>query len=396
MTPSDMFRQWLAPLDLEAFRDQVLGERSLYREASAERLGPLLALGSWAPADLLAARRGDVVAWLQALGGELTTARVSPKAARELYASGTTLYLRDVESLRPLAEAVRLALRGPPKSVACAVFFNQPGATTRLHFDAVDTFTVQIAGRKRWRVAPNRHAPHPHAGWATLEREPSAELALYAHEPLPDRLPPDAEEFDLAPGAMLYVPRGHWHETDSDRESVSLHVHYLPTPWADVLLAALRARLLGDPAMRRGADHLWDPDRRAPTAERAATLLRSLAAAADALAVDDVLPTPAPRAARPEARYARRALAGLRVDRPADARGRVRVAFAAIEHGSERETTVEMSAAHFAACRAFAEAAPAAPLTAVAARARAPGLSEGEAGRLVGLLLEVGFLREVE
>ncbi len=235
------------------------------------------------------------------------TAEVSPEAAQRLYLAGITMYIRRVPALAPITTAMATALAVPEQNIECTLFCNQPGARTRMHFDPVDTITMQVRGNKRWRIARNLHAPDPTEGYATLDAQVAPELRLYAHDGFPTHMPADAEEYLLTPGSVLYVPRGFWHETESDEASISLHVHHTPVPWVDAVLVTLRAKLLRDPAWRTGAHDLWDASRRPQAMTTAATLLRALAAAVDGLAVDDVLPTPGayPQDVRPEVSFVR-------------------------------------------------------------------------------------------
>jgi 50S ribosomal protein L16 3-hydroxylase len=66
-------------------------------------------------------------------------------------------------------------------------------------------------------------------------------------------MPPDTFTFDLEPGSALHVPRGFWHETNSDRDSISLHVLIDPPTWSNVLLEAMRFELLRQESMREAA-----------------------------------------------------------------------------------------------------------------------------------------------
>jgi 50S ribosomal protein L16 3-hydroxylase len=393
MSPTGFLETWLAPLGVEAFRDEFFARRSLYREGGVARLGALADLCSWDALDILGSQRGDVLAWFMTTDGRHMTAEVSPLSARKLYQGGTTMYVKEPPEFAPMRASIARALRLPEDNLQCNLFCNQPSARTRAHFDPVDTLTVQIKGRKRWRIAPNRHAPDPTLAWATLDRTMRPELRLYARGPMPDRMPEgEVEEYLLEPGAVLYVPRGYWHETESDEPSISLHVHHIPLPWVDAVLVALRGKLLRDPAFRASALTLWDPSRRPADEATLAGLLDALTRAARDLAPDDVLPTPRPRdrAPGPDERFARRALAGFLVEPGGREGGASMVTFSAAEQGTERRTAVEMSASYLRACRLFD--GPAA-LSARELAARVPGLSVDETLGLVGLLLDAGFLR---
>jgi 50S ribosomal protein L16 3-hydroxylase len=395
MGPEALLRAWLAPPDARAFLDAHREGRALFRAPDARRLGAFAALRRWDALDILDRRRGDVVAWFEARDGLLMTADVAPEVARKLYQAGMTFYVKGMPEVAPVCEAFARLLRLPAAGVACDVFCNQPGATSRAHFDAANVVTVQIKGRKRWRVAPNQNAPAPNEGWATGDRAMAHELRLYARGPMPERMPAGAEEYLLEPGAMLYVPRGYWHETESGEESISLHVAQATVPWAAALLAALRAKLARDPAFRADASALFDASRHDEAEAALGPLLGALVAHAQCLAPDDLLPAPPPLAAPPEPgeRFARRVAAGFLVESGPGEGGTFRVAFAAADPGgAERRTTVEMSEPFLRACRLFTGPSPP-ELSARDVAARVPGLDLAEALELVALLLDVGFLR---
>lgn len=97
------------------------------------------------------------------------------------------------------------------------------------HFDDVDVYVLQVEGRKRWRVA----APLPgHA----LPRCSSRDFV-------------DAEvgacmlDVELAPGDLLYLPRGTIHQAESLPGAASLHLTVSADhrrSWADLLEASLQ------------------------------------------------------------------------------------------------------------------------------------------------------------
>jgi cupin superfamily protein len=395
MSPTGYLETWLDPVGVETFRDEYFARRSFYREGGPGRLGALSTLLAWDAPDILGAQKTNVLAWFMAADGRHMTAEVSPEAARKLYQGGTTMYVKEPPEFAPMREAIARALCVPKENLECNLFCNQPGAKTRAHFDPVDTLTVQIKGRKRWRIAPNRHAPSPTLAWATLDRSMRSELRLYASGPMPDRMPQgEVEEYLLEPGGVLYVPRGYWHETESDEPSISLHVHHIPVPWSDAVLVALRAKLLRDPAFRASAVNLWDPSRRRADEATVAGLLDSLARAVADLSPDDVLTTPRPRGASgPDERFTRRALTGLMIESDGGEGGATFVTFSVVGQGTERRTTVEMSPSYLRACRLFDGSCPPA-LSAREIAERVPSLSTDEARGLVNLLLDVGFLRQ--
>jgi 50S ribosomal protein L16 3-hydroxylase len=394
--PEGALETWLAPLGIEAFRREYLTRRVLFREASEARLATALGLRPWGVADLLRNPRVKAWAWFQDKAGRHLTAEVPNESALALYRAGITLYLKHVPEVAPLAREIARALKVPEHNVKYTVFCSGPNAETRAHFDPVDTIALQIVGKKRWRLAPNALAPQPTVSWATLDgSEGDAEFWLYTHGDLPTRMPEgEVEEYLLEPGALLNVPRGYWHETDSPEASVSLHLHHVSLPWADAVLVALRALLLRDPAWREGALGLWDDAQAGANEREAGRRLRSLVEAASRLAPADVLPALARTSGpRPEGLMVRRARAGFAVETPEGGADASRVTFVVSECGSERRTTVEMSASYLRACRLFAESPEGGPFSAEGLAERVPGLTDDDARALVSLLLEVGFLR---
>jgi 50S ribosomal protein L16 3-hydroxylase len=340
-----LLEAWLASTDVATFREAFFGQRALFRDAAHERLAPVLALSSWNVREILAQPTSKFIAWLQATDGRHVTAEVSPEAAQRLYQAGITIYIRQVPVLAPMATALATALAVPEHNIECTLFCHQPGAHTRMHFDPVDTLTMQVTGHKRWRIARNLHAPVPTAGYATLDARVTPELRLYAHDPFPTHMPTEAEEYLLTPGSVLYVPRGYWHETESDEASIALHVHHMPVPWVDAVLVTLRAKLLRDPVWRAGAHDLWDASRRSHTAATADRLLDLLTAAVDGLTADDVLATPiaCPHGVQPDTPFVRCARAGFSTDTSADERSYSLVTFSVSAYGTERRTTLAMS-----------------------------------------------------
>ncbi|MFP9048716.1 JmjC domain-containing protein, partial [Enterococcus faecalis] len=61
---------------------------------------------------------------------------------------------------------------------------------------------------------------------------------------------PDAEIVNLTPGTMLYLPRGLWHSTKSDQATLALNITFGQPAWLDLMLAALRKKLISDNRFR--------------------------------------------------------------------------------------------------------------------------------------------------
>jgi ribosomal protein L16 Arg81 hydroxylase len=122
---------------------------------------------------------------------------------------GATLILEDVDQYdsRVGIMAANLA-REMGEPTRTNLYFSQPSHPGfNRHYDTHDVFILQIQGYKGWRIFDE-----------TL-RFPLFYQKQHA------TVPPQIPRLDcvLAPGDVLYVPRGHWHEATAQREP-SLHL----------------------------------------------------------------------------------------------------------------------------------------------------------------------------
>lgn len=270
----------LAGVGAEAFHTAHWPGRPLVVHGPLARMAPvaeLPALGS--VQDLLAVwpmavRLGDRA------GGRL----VSGAAAADLYRGGQHLAFSDADRvlppLRGILERLRWELRLPIHCYGrCLVYASPPGTGEVLHFDQNANLVLQLRGRKRWDLAPNHHVHLPTDRYTSALPVPSAELRTYAPARLPTTLPAGAETHTLRPGSLLFLPRGHWHQTHAEEESLSLNFTFDQPTWADVVVPEIRRRLLGETHWRELAAGAGAPHRsvNAAAASRLDTLLAGLA-----------------------------------------------------------------------------------------------------------------------
>jgi hypothetical protein len=147
-----------------------------------------------------------------------------------------TLYLKEFDLLKA-APALKQDLpcdtifpTGGIRSVQS--WIGPASARTGLHFDYLDNMAVQLVGRKRfYLVRPGvverlKAVSSKYDAWATLSSLGALEVAAL-HKKLrqPDQLH-DFFEVDLAPGDVLHVPAGWWHEVSNLTASVSMGGFY--------------------------------------------------------------------------------------------------------------------------------------------------------------------------
>lgn len=189
--------------------------------------------------ELLRLEHLDVHAHLRTPAGDARTIETRAKDAACLLEVGATVYVRWLRSakLDAWASAFETALALVPGTVKINAFASRRGPGVPTHFDAQDIFVVQLHGEKRWRIAPNIDVKYPIEG-ATLGARSAA-----GHQVMPE----GHRTIDLAPGSVLFLPRGTWHDTQTTggEESVHLVVQCKLPTWSDVLRS-----MLDNPAMQ--------------------------------------------------------------------------------------------------------------------------------------------------
>ncbi len=216
---------------------------------------------------LLARWPYEIQAHLPDLRDESSAVESSAADAPKLFRNGMGLLFNDVDRVSgELKEWVMNLRRDLGLSELtygrCLVYATPDGKGTAPHFDQNINFVLQIHGTKIWSMAPNTSVLNP-LSRHTMAGEPDPELASYVLEPLPKKMPPNAKQFSLAPGTLLYVPRGYWHSTEAAGDSLALNFTFTAPSWIDLFTTALRSRLALSPEWREtahdsGADRFSD------------------------------------------------------------------------------------------------------------------------------------------
>lgn len=136
-------------------------------------------------------------------------------------------FLDPNEPVMHLLRSMQAALQHPKESLSCYV--TPPGAEgLGAHHDETEIFTLQISGKKRWRLY------HRAEGAASAVHDASTLGAARA-------------DFVLEPGDLLYVPRNVIHEVTTDVAAFSLTIVFRPFDWS-ALLHLIVSRLAGTQA----------------------------------------------------------------------------------------------------------------------------------------------------
>jgi Cupin superfamily protein len=194
----------LAPVSVSEFLEGFRTGTRLHISASDPTRAETLL--SWQDIDTLLSGHGldeNVAIWRESVlvprqfytsdGGK----RLKVSAFHDLLAQGVSIIVdevhRTIPQIRQLAAAVEREM-GIPTQVNAYISFSK-GSAFKPHWDIFDILAVQVHGRKRWRFW-KAVVPHP------VEYADSGSIDASA---VPDR------EIDLAPGDVLFIPRGDPH-----------------------------------------------------------------------------------------------------------------------------------------------------------------------------------------
>lgn len=221
----------LAPLDAHAFLDRTLtgGVMRLAHDGRAPRAG---LLGD-DPAGLLGAavHLAPELTWHSANPAGPPPSLAEVRDAADFRARIDAFHARNYSvrfpNLRPLAPEADLVARALEallhQPVTVSAFWSRGGMRAPVHYDEHDLLVVQLQGTKRWYVSSR--PSQLFNTWKGISGNP------------PDLGP--HETFDLAPGDLVYIPRGTFHTVDSDTASIHVAIGFTPLTLRAALIAAL-------------------------------------------------------------------------------------------------------------------------------------------------------------
>lgn len=174
----------------------------------------------------------------------------------EIYrAPAATVLVRGVEHLIPevsdLLNELEREAGTPTRRKNCLAFFSSKGKSAQMHYDGGHNFMIHLAGKKRWRIAPNREV-HPPLYHIVGSASVPAKLERMAGS-FPKKMPKDHTQIDMRPGSFLYLPQGYWHETTTLEDSAHLTFCLFTKSWSDLILDRLEKIHLADPVWRAPA-----------------------------------------------------------------------------------------------------------------------------------------------
>jgi JmjC domain len=265
---------------LDEFFDDYWPDRVFVAHGDKERLPEALLDKELNEFDALSRRYKGIVSFFgDARSGHMVPVEGIEAAAP--YRCGLSVYLTDVSPYFPEIERLirKLELElGVNEGCARAGVFAAPNSCgISCHYDAVDVFSIQLHGTKKFDLAPVTELRYPWGSQHISGNRPTDDLYPQATEGFPEWENAEFQTVEMRPGSVLYMPRGHWHRTEAAGDSISVSIGMQPPSAAECVLEQLRLLLLQDPAWRKPLYGAWGAGAmRGVAIERAADLMARL------------------------------------------------------------------------------------------------------------------------
>lgn len=298
------FDQLLHPVPQETFFADYWGRKPLYVTGSADRFGELPDLGAL-PSVLfgrLSAEQWTSGHWMSAQAsffdreGVLHKLLAPPDMWNQLFNAGVSLCFGPMDHCsKALTDLVKtFAASTPyPGRIFITCYLTPAASGSGVHFDCQHVFFLQVSGKKHWKIGASPAWPNAmvNADSASLKKRSTRQLLdrIGLSIPLPEQT--TFEDLTLAPGDVLYLPPGVWHD-GSTTDSHSLHytLTFAPLgPW-QVLMPLLLKQVMTRSAWRediRYPPRAGDQSRE----ERVAEMMKELMAILEEATVEEVMNT---------------------------------------------------------------------------------------------------------
>jgi len=214
-----------------------------------------------------------------------------------LYEIGLSVYLPDISENVPDAAAFLRALeRDLGIEEGCCrmtVWASPRGDGAPTHFDSEDVFSIQLAGTKRFEVAPMKEYSYPLGGQFAPGATPYDDMYAQIENGFPEVADSDFVAVDMKPGSVLFIPRGTWHRTQAEQDSFAISIGVRPPALVESFLEQLRYMLLQHPEWRRPMYGVrGDASRRQQAFERARKALDAIPNIVQSISIDYLAPLP--------------------------------------------------------------------------------------------------------
>jgi ribosomal protein L16 Arg81 hydroxylase len=255
-----------APISRATFLKEYWLSRPCIAKGPVDRFPALIAGRS--PAEqlrTLLSGKAKIDAQIRTPNGDFVALPIEAHNALAAYDAGIQLYLHlDTREPGPLQEwsaSLHAELGVPAQWGEIGVYAaKRSGLGVDWHFDRNENVMIQLAGRKVWKLARNDSFDQPITN--QLLKGPVHPLNAVARKSaLPLAIPQDVETVAFEAGTAAYIPRGHWHETESgDEGSLSIAFTWSLRTWGEWVARKLLNALLTSADFRRVAPMVVDDD----------------------------------------------------------------------------------------------------------------------------------------
>lgn len=286
----------VSPTSTERFFTDFWPERIFYSHGPVSRLPAIFSSRELSTFPALASSYRD---WMGFGHGPRSSRMLSVQGMNpaHLYELGLTVHLPDITSsvpaVVPFLRSLEKDLGIEEGSAHFTVWASPVGGGVPPHFDAEDVFSVQLAGTKRFEVAPMTDYACPFGMQFGPAGPTFDDMYPQLKSGFPDVTNVQFETVDMKPGSVLFLPRGTWHRTHADADSFAISIGIRPPTLLDAFLEQMRYLMLQDPGWRRPMYGVRGGEReREEALERARKALRSAPRMLQALSAEDLAPLP--------------------------------------------------------------------------------------------------------
>src|ERR1700677_2941450 len=373
-------------------------ERHFHMHGPISRLPAILRCAELQSLDELAHRYTGPVAFGR---GSTDTRTINADThASHLFKLGFTVYLSDIAAILAGGKAWLAALERELGVVAgCSkigAFASPSGDGLPCHFDADDVISIQLSGSKTFEVAKGDDLPFPVGRQFGPNMLPADELYPQATQGFPRPEGLRFERLRMDPGSVLFMPRGTWHSSRAESDSLSVSVGLRPPAALDYLVRQLRFLLLQDPEWRRPLYDIAHADARRDTElQRLESLLETLPGRLAQLSAADIAPSAAADTALETEEHPRFQKVPMSSIGFEAANGRLRLTVSAWDHDWIERTTLQTEVpGQLEAVLEWLRQRPSA-FDASELPQQFPSIARGDLRQLLDLLCKSGYLRRL-
>ena len=209
----------------------------------------------------------EINVWMRTLSDNQNTSfKTEPENALECFKCGAGLYFRAPQEMeeaflpqisQDLGMNFSILREDQSLRAEIETFVSTKGHVTDWHFDFMENITIQLKGKKIWKVK-NSGVEHPHRSCAThfenegsslLEKQKCLVKLQQGGKFDYDHSEDGYEAVELSAGDVLYHPAGMWHSVETTADSVSINLSFVNKSWGDILRDTVSSIILATPSL---------------------------------------------------------------------------------------------------------------------------------------------------